>query len=158
MLGVILLPRLFASYFASTRRHGMHTQNILPQNGGTPSRPSILFCHWIESGSCTWLVGPVFAFENTLSPCPAVTMHPSSGHWSQWVPLTARTNRKSPSDWRSLLLHSASRGFLWPGRKHGRWPSPRPNPEPNEWERDRERVREKEGDRNAGRACMRSNN
>lgn len=27
-------------------RQGMHTQNILPQNGGTPSQRTILFCVW----------------------------------------------------------------------------------------------------------------
>lgn len=64
-------------------------------------------------------------------------MHSSSGHWSPRVSLTCCTNRKAPSDWHSHL-HSASRGFLWPGGKHGRWPSPQPNPEPNEGERDPE--------------------
>lgn len=112
MLKVLLLSQLhtavWTSYFYLIRRHGMHTQNILPQNGGTAPWPSILFCHRIESGSCTWLVGPVFAFENTLFPCPAVTMHPSSGYWSLWVSFTCCTNRRAPSHWRSLLLHSAS--------------------------------------------------
>lgn len=134
---VILLPRLCTAfwtfYFYSIRRHGMHTQNILPQNGGTPSQPSILFCHWIEPVSCTWLVGPVFAFENTLSPCPAVTMPLSSGYWSPRVSLTCCTNRRAPSDWHSLLLLSASRGFLCTGEGvYGHWPSPRPILEPNE--------------------------
>lgn len=112
MLKVLVLPQFYTAvwttYFYLIRRHGMHTQNILPQNGGAASWPSILFCHWIEPESCTWLVGPVFAFENSLSPCPAVTMHPSSGYWSPRVSLTCCTNRRATLHWRSLLFHSAS--------------------------------------------------
>lgn len=101
--------------------------------------PSAPFCFlsdrfWILHLTC-WTSVCIWNYPlSMLRICYAVTMQPSSGHWSPSVSLTCCTNRKAPSDWRSLL-HSASRGFLWPGGKHGRWPSPQPNPEPNERER-----------------------
>lgn len=69
-----LQPKLLA-YFSSFRERGRHAPNILPQNGGPVSWPTILFCHWIQSRFCTWLIGPVLAFENTPSACPTVTRH-----------------------------------------------------------------------------------
>lgn len=79
------------------------------------------FCSIV--GRCTWLVGPVLAFENTLCPCPAVTMQLSPGYWSPQVSLSALNQLEACFSDRcsSFLLLVVSRAQL---RKHGRWPSP----------------------------------
>lgn len=128
---------------------GLLSQNILPWNGGTASKPSILFCRWSSLDPAPDLLDQTLHLKRP--PPPSNPPPPFSRHGERVVTLfrcyhaplswsLVTENVVNPphqwegADWLTLRFQKGSRDW---GDEHGRWPSPQTNPEPNERKRDK---------------------